>query len=306
MVNDTAQSDPWALPPLPEYQLRPQPDLIPYVPDKWLTVFGPIIAYWFLSLFFHWIDVNDYFPQYRLHTPAEVAKRNRASRWEVVRDVIIQQVVQTVVGLILGMTEPDDYVGKEQYDIAVWARRIRIAERAIPKVLALLGINAKQLAGTVAPSHSVVAGALLGGQYSILQTSYTDGSSSATTPGFVYWETAFAGIIYWYLVPTVQFAIGIVIVDTWQYFLHRAMHMNKWLYSTPSSLPSAHEYAHVVQQPFTPATTASTSPTPTVRFTTILSKVSSSTSSGPRSHSKSLECRLVKASAFSQALRSKQ
>lgn len=243
MIKSSTQFDPWALPPLPEYQLRLQADLIPYIPDKWLTVLAPVVAYWTLSLFFHWIDVNDYFPQYRLHTPAEVAKRNRASRWEVVRDVVIQQAVQTVVGLILGMTEPDDFVGKEQHDIAVWARRIRIAERAIPKVLALLGVNAKQLAGNMAAKHPIAAGALLGGQYSSLQTSYTAGDRLTGSPGFAPWETALASIIYWYLVPTLQFAIGIVVVDTWQYFLHRAMHMNKWLYSTffpsfPASHPS--------------------------------------------------------------------
>ena len=231
MINASTQFDPWALPPLPEYKLKPQSGLFAPLPDKWLILLLPIIAYWALSMFFHWIDVNDYFPQYRLHTPAEVAKRNRVSRWEVVRDVVLQQVVQTLVGWILNMMEPDEFLGKEKYDIAVWARRIRIAQRAIPKVLALLGINAKELAGNMAASHPTAAGVLLGGQYSQLQTLFGTADVSQGAPGFAAWETALAGIIYWYLVPTIQFAVAIVVVDTWQYFLHRAMHMNKWLYS---------------------------------------------------------------------------
>lgn len=37
-------------------------------------------------------------------------------------------------------------------------------------------------------------------------------------------------IIYWWAIPTAQFLGAIFFVDTWQYFLHRAMHINKWLY----------------------------------------------------------------------------
>lgn len=172
-------------------------------------------------MFFHWIDTNDYFPQYRLHTPAEVAKRNRVSRWEVVRDVVIQQIVQTAVGWLLGMTEPDDYFGKESYDVAVWARRIRIVERAIPGALALVGVDAVGLAKNLMPAHPTLAGAIAGGKY---------GSVAA----FASWEISAAWAVYWVLVPLLQFGVAILVVDTWQYFLHRAMHMNKWLYSTHS------------------------------------------------------------------------
>ncbi|KMU82217.1 sphingosine hydroxylase [Coccidioides immitis H538.4] len=39
-------------------------------------------------------------------------------------------------------------------------------------------------------------------------------------------------MIYWYLIPAFQFLFAVFFVDTWQYFLHRAMHLNKWLYTT--------------------------------------------------------------------------
>lgn len=193
----------------------------------------PIIAYWGLSMCFHWIDTMDYFPQYRLHTPAEVAKRNRVSRWEVVRDVLIQQVVQTVVGLLIGMSEPDDFTGKEDYDIAVWAQRIRLSQRAIPGFLTFLGLDAKGLANNLSASHPTLAGALVGGQYPSLTTlvSVSTGAPKAI-PSFAPWELLFASIIYHYIVPTLQFGLAILIVDTWQYFLHRLMHTSRYLYTT--------------------------------------------------------------------------
>ncbi|KAI4201136.1 MAG: hypothetical protein LQ350_003450 [Teloschistes chrysophthalmus] len=221
------------LPPLPSYQTTLQPPLFGPIPDKLMTVILPIVAYWGLSMLFHWIDTKDYFPQYRLHTPAEVSSRNRVSRWEVVRDVIIQQIVQTIVGWLLGMTEPDDVVGKEEYDIAVWAQRIRIAQRAIPGMLALAGLDAGGLAKNLNPSHPVLAGVVRGGHYSTLETaSANSGRLAQSTAEFTAWEKVIAYALFWYLVPAVQYGIAILVVDTWQYFLHRAMHMNKWLYTT--------------------------------------------------------------------------
>ncbi|KAL9611068.1 MAG: hypothetical protein Q9167_004280 [Letrouitia subvulpina] len=231
MANLTISDTYATFPPLPEYQVHLLPPLIPPIPDKILTLLLPIAAYWSLSMLFHWIDINDYFPQYRLHTPAEVASRNKVSRWEVVRDVLIQQVVQTVVGTLLGMTEPDDVFGREEYDVAVWARRLRLAQRAIPGLLALLGVNAGSVAKILAPRYPVLAGVILGGKYPLSMSVAGDGRE-VLPPSFMAWEKLLAGIIYRYIIPTLQFAIGIVVVDTWQYFLHRAMHMNKWLYTT--------------------------------------------------------------------------
>ena len=223
------------LPPLPEYHLTPLPSLLPPIPDKLLTLLLPIAAYWSLSMFFHWIDTQDYFPQYRLHTPAEVAKRNRVSRWEVIRDVVVQQIIQTAVGWLLGMTEPDDYYGKEAYDVAVWARRIRVAERAIPGLLAVIGLDATEISKNLSPAHPTLAGALRGGKYVSMNT--MDSEQVHATLGFAAWESTLASVIYWVLVPMLQFSIAILVVDTWQYFLHRAMHMNKWLYSMYLCLP---------------------------------------------------------------------
>lgn len=36
--------------------------------------------------------------------------------------------------------------------------------------------------------------------------------------------------LYWWGIPTLQFFFAIFIIDTWQYFIHRAMHINKTMY----------------------------------------------------------------------------
>ena len=217
------------LPPLPSYTLKPVTPLFPFIDDFYVSLIAPIAAYWILSLFFHLCDVYDLFPQYRLHTPAEITKRNHVSRYEVARDVVIQQIIQTIVGAILGLTEPPEVTGRGDYDIAVWATRIRIAQRMLPSFLGLLGLNAASISKNVMGSYPVLAGALAGGRYPWL-TSGLDMSGEAI-PAFASWEITLAKFIYKILIPFGQFVVGCAVVDTWQYFLHRAMHVNKWLYS---------------------------------------------------------------------------
>lgn len=232
--NASAMSD---LPPLPSYTLSPVQPLLSFIPDFYLTLILPIVAYWGTSLIFHLIDIYDIWPQYRLHTPAEILKRNHVSRYEVARDVIIQQIIQTVVGAVLGLTEPEEFAGKEEYDVARWATRVRIAQRALPRLLDLLGLNAAAISKNFSGSHPMIAGALAGGRYPLNMG--LDVVSGATVSAFASWELLAAKAIYWFIVPAVQFAIAIIFVDTWQYFLHRAMHMNKWLYSKqPPLLPA--------------------------------------------------------------------
>jgi len=227
MANSTYLTD---LPPLPSYTLSPVKSLIPFFPDFYLSLFLPIAAYWIVSLFFHYIDVMDIWPQHRLHTPAEIIKRNHVSRYEVARDVIIQQIIQAIMGAILCLTEPEEMMGKEDYDIALWARRIRITQQALPQLLGAFGLNAMAISKNVSGSHPLLAGALAGGKYPFLTTALD--VTGTPVPAFADWEVFAAKAIYWYLVPIAQFMLAIAIMDTWQYFLHRAMHMNQWLYTT--------------------------------------------------------------------------
>lgn len=219
------------LPPLPDYTLHPVPHLFPPIPDNILALILPVLAYWAVSMIFHVIDVNDLFPQYRLHTPAEILKRNHVTRWEVVRDVVLQHIIQTTAGLVLAYFDSVEYYGKEEYDIAVWARRIRLLQRAVPPALSVLGINAVGLANKLS-SYPALVGIISGGQYPLVTKAIvTDAGQRLIAPAFCQWELSLARLIFWYLVPALQFFCGVVFVDSWQYFLHRAMHLNRWLYS---------------------------------------------------------------------------
>ncbi|KAL3963648.1 hypothetical protein ACCO45_000652 [Purpureocillium lilacinum] len=163
MANDTLFDT--ALPPLPSYSLEPTGDVFSWISDFWLSLLLPVAVYWAMSLFFHAIDVLDLFPQYRLHTPDEILKRNHATRYEVARDVLIQQVIQVVTGAALAITEPPEMKGKSDYDVAVWATRLRLAQRAVPGLLSALGLNATALSKSLSVSHPLLAGALAGGYY---------------------------------------------------------------------------------------------------------------------------------------------
>ncbi len=246
MANVTGLDD---LPPLPSYILTPRPPLLAFVPDKILTLLLPIAAYWIFSLFFHFLDTYDYLPQYRLHTPVEVLKRNRVSRREVVRDVIIQQVIQTLMGIVISVTEPDDTSGSEAHDVAIWAQRLRLAQRAVPSIFALVGVDSTALAQK-AGSHPQLAGLLAGGRYSkFLQAAGQGIKTDMTAPGFAPWELAMAQALYWLVFPVLQFVLAALVVDTWQYFWHRAMHVNQWLYREYLRVLFAWRQTQILGQP---------------------------------------------------------
>ncbi|KAK4944879.1 Sphingolipid C4-hydroxylase sur2 [Elasticomyces elasticus] len=216
------------LPPLPSYTLTARPSMITGVPDVVLQLIAPVIAYWVVSLFFHILDAYDLCSQYRLHTPAEVLKRNHVTRYEVLRDVILQQIIQTTFGLALAYFDPVETVGREEHDIACWAQRLRVAQRYIPSLLSVVGLDAMALGKQWHDTLPQLAGAVSGGLYA--------------TESFASWEASVARFIYWIGIPVIQFTVAIFIVDTWQYFLHRAMHMNKFLYTT---LHSRHHRLYV-------------------------------------------------------------
>ncbi|ANB15809.1 sphingosine hydroxylase [Sugiyamaella lignohabitans] len=154
----------------PEIALRPQLDLFPgFISDQTLALLAPIIAYWTFSTFFYLLDEMDLFAKYRIHPPAEVASRNKCSKLEVFRAVVLQHILQTATGLLLNKFEPAQMTGHESYEL--WKISMRL---------------------NVSP--------------------------------------AVAQAIYYLIMPAFRLFMGFFILDTWQYMLHRAMHMNKFLY----------------------------------------------------------------------------
>jgi sphinganine C4-monooxygenase len=227
---------PYDLPPLPEYTLQPLQPLTSWASDAFIQAALPVVGYWVVSLIFHAIDVYDLFPQYRLHTPAEVLKRNHVSRYEVLRDVILQQIIQIIASFSLSVFDDAPTTGKADYDVAWYAQKIRLAQRAVPHVLSAVGVNPVALASKIASSQPILSSVLAGGRYPTLLQSVMVAGEQTLVPAFAPWELAVASFAYWYAIPAFQFSAAIVIMDAWEYMLHRAMHLNKWLYGTLSPL----------------------------------------------------------------------
>jgi sphinganine C4-monooxygenase len=80
-----------------------RPQLLSWISDRHLSVAAPVAIYWVLSSLFHLLDTVElpYFEARRIHDSEEVKSKNRATFGQVVKAVIFQQIVQTIVGLIL-------------------------------------------------------------------------------------------------------------------------------------------------------------------------------------------------------------
>ncbi|EDO18878.1 hypothetical protein Kpol_1023p47 [Vanderwaltozyma polyspora DSM 70294] len=85
--------------------------------DGMLALVIPVVAYWAFSIFFHIIDTFQLAEQYRIHPSEEVAKRNKASRMDVLSEVIFQHIMQTVVGLAFIHFDPLPTTGFEMNEM---------------------------------------------------------------------------------------------------------------------------------------------------------------------------------------------
>ena len=182
--------------------------LIPKIPDKYTLLILPVTAYWTFSLAFHFCDQYDLLSKYKLHTPEEFLKRNRVSVRDVVKEVLTQHVMQTMLGGCIAFFEPDELTGCEDQTIAAWTLYIQSCLKIISPLAAMTGLDRSGIAG-------------------LLQASKPGTFSVASSL-----DVVFAKILYWLLVPLFQYALAAFFVDTWQYMIHRQMHTYGWLYRT--------------------------------------------------------------------------
>ncbi|KIO27261.1 hypothetical protein M407DRAFT_23445 [Tulasnella calospora MUT 4182] len=175
------------------------PSLIPGIHDKYLSLASPIIMYWTLSIFFHLLDNYSHCPpfswmgveRYRIHDSEEMKSRNKATPGEVLGAVIFQQVIQTMAGY---WWIPDDTQHPPAMSLAEHGQAM---QGYAPWVLRVLQV----LLGDVTAAWLI--------------KSYGN--------HLVYW-------VYWWIVPTLQTFLAFFVIDTWQYFMHRLFHVNKFLY----------------------------------------------------------------------------
>ncbi|KAG9230847.1 fatty acid hydroxylase superfamily-domain-containing protein [Amylocarpus encephaloides] len=207
---------------LPSYSLYPRPALFSNITDFHLSLLLPVLAYWVLSLFYALVSYFNLFSRHRIHTPIEFQNRNRARLRDVLRSVILQQVLQTTWGLFLGhiVLGTEEMIGRESYDLAIWNERVKMGVYWVGQTLELA------IAILVVDSSGWKRGVSFPVQVNITTL---DGES-------VVWESILAKIIYWAVVPFIRFGIAICFSDAWQYFWHRAMHENKWMYRNMHAL----------------------------------------------------------------------
>lgn len=228
---------------LPLYTLTPRPALLSFVSDFHLSLILPVLAYWFLSAIYHVISTYNLFEEYRIHTPAALKARNRVSALEVLRAVVTQQIVQTALGLFLGhvVFGTEEMTGRETYDVAVWALSVRrvMQDWVVPAgkiLLGLVGIDARgwsdYIGGIGMSSLASFSDTALGNNISPCR-----GAPTLMDGGFTRWEVWVAKALYWVFDPAVRFGIAIFFSDGWQYFWHRAMHTNKWMYRKYWTVP---------------------------------------------------------------------
>jgi sphinganine C4-monooxygenase len=162
-----------------------RPPLLPFISDKHLSLLLPIVAYWLYSLFFHFLDQQSWpsLARYRIHPPSEIAARNKVSRGEVVRAVLVQQLGQILVGLVFLAAEADELIPDHAAEIV----KLRSPPWNLPNL-------------------------------------------------------ASAEVLYWGALPVLRQGIAVFVLDAWEYWIHRLMHVNKFLYRT---LHSRHHRLYV-------------------------------------------------------------
>ncbi|TFK94115.1 sphingosine hydroxylase [Polyporus arcularius HHB13444] len=185
------------------FYYSPKVALVPWFADNILALAAPVIAYWVLSLVFHWFDMSEWkwLDKYRLHESEEVKSRNLVTRTDVVIAVVFQHIVQTAIGYLWVEDKP---AGAQIDHLANMVQMAPYLERVAT------GVLGKE------------AGAQL------LASRGADGLYS----------------VYWWAIPVAKFFLGMFIIDTWQYFLHRAMHTNSYLYK------KFHSWHHRLYVPF--------------------------------------------------------
>lgn len=84
------------------------PRAVALASDKYMSLAIPVAVYWATSLFFFALDVlrPAWSEKFRIHEPAEIARRNRVSVARVVGMVLSQHAVQTLLGILVLVDTP--------------------------------------------------------------------------------------------------------------------------------------------------------------------------------------------------------
>ncbi|KAL8764587.1 MAG: hypothetical protein Q9194_006960 [Teloschistes cf. exilis] len=193
--------------------LHPLPPLISGISDYTLSLIIPVVVHWTTAAIYEIFQHYGIFEKYRIHTSDEEKAKNPISRLECLRGVLLVQVLQTGLGILLGLSSEVEMTGYEDREIAVWATRWHVLWQTFLFLISITGIDAKAVADTIFHSFS-----------------------SKTRPwtsieGYSV-DLMAARLIYYLVIPAFRQYAALWLADTWVFFIHRAEHSNKWLYKT--------------------------------------------------------------------------
>lgn len=192
-------ADKFAIPAFePAITVATKPSLINGVPDGVLALIAPVVAYWSFSLIFHLLDIYKLAESHRIHPSEEMKRRNKAGRMEVLREVILQHLIQSAVGLLtlkIDSGSIHQVTGYEDHTVWQWKQALY------------------RLMGPHLINHYV--------------------------------NDKWIHYIYHYgALSLVKILVAFIFVDTWQFFLHYAMHY--W----PSLYRKFHSRHHQLYVPY--------------------------------------------------------
>ena len=123
----------------PPFYHTTQPSLLSFISDKHLSLAAPFLVYWLYSLVFHFLDTAKfpYFEARRIHESPEVLSRNKATMPQVVKAVLVQQAIQTGLGLLC--LESDETILKREVYRDHLGDMARLAPWVSDATLVLLG-----------------------------------------------------------------------------------------------------------------------------------------------------------------------
>ena len=128
------------------------------------------------------------------------------------------------------MADDSEHFIPHDYAIAAWVQTVRYSEAVASQWIRYFGIGltwvpsdwkAYGSAPTVPFTHN--RGSNFSHDFPAQFAAESTSSSSL--------EMMTAKGLYWIVVPLFQYISAMILADTFQYFTHRAFHVNKWLYS---------------------------------------------------------------------------
>lgn len=126
------------------------------------------------------------------------------------------------------MSRPSGLVYSDDIKILEWAEKIQLINSIMPLLSRTLVANNISLAERLSVFSSVWVSLT---SHGLLHLSENATLSKDCTSNITQWEWYVARFVYWIVVPSLQYAVAIFLADTWQYFTHRLLHKNKFLYS---------------------------------------------------------------------------